>query len=157
MTPGAGDGVNNTPPQSTLPQPTSPESNPASADQTLTNSVQPAGESVSNFSKPTASPSGGADASSVNKRVTVASGWRNAGNSSRARKETETAAAPHTSAAPQTPPAAGVKESFEKISSDSAPSKKRSDKTLNPPLATPPTTSSTPNATAPKAKVIQWP
>lgn len=137
--PGAGDGVSKTPPQPTVPQPTDPKANPASSDQGLTNSVQPTGESVSNFSKPTVSLSGGADASSVNKRVK---------------------AAPRTSAArqiPQAPPAAGVKESFEKSSSDSAPAKKRSDKTLNPPLAAPPTTSSTPNANAPKAKVIQWP
>jgi hypothetical protein len=155
--PRAGD-VNNTPPQPTAPQPTYSEANPASADQTLTRSVQPTGESVSNFSKPTVSLSGGTDAS-VNKRVTVASGWRKAGNSPRARRDTETAA-PYTSATPQTsqaPPAAGMKNGFEKSSSDSAAAKKRSDKTLTPPLAAPPSTSPAPNASAPKAKVIQWP
>jgi len=155
--PGAGDGVNNTPPRPTVPQSTYAEANPASADQTLSNSVQPTGESVSNFSKPTVSLSGGADASTVNKR---ASGWRNAGNASRARRETETAAAPATSVAtqrPQAPPAAGMKESFAKSSSDSAPVKKSPDKTPNPQLTAPPTISPTPNANAPKAKVIQWP
>jgi hypothetical protein len=158
--PGAGDGVNQTPSQPTVPQATNSEANPASADQTLTRSVQPTGESVSNFSKPTVSLSGGADASSVNKRGTGASGWRNAGNSPGARRETEAAATPNTSVTPKTsqaPPAAGMKNSVEKSSSESAAAKKRSDKTSTPSLAAPPATSPAPNANAPKAKVIQWP
>jgi hypothetical protein len=152
--PGAADGVNNTPPQSTVPQPGDPGAHPASSDQALTNSVQPTGESVSNSSEPTASSSGGAEPSSVNKRA-LASGWRKAGKSPSVRRDTEAAVAPDTSAAPQTrqvPPAAGVKESFEKSSGDSVPGK-RSDKPLTPPSPS----GSAPNANTSKPKVIQWP
>ena len=153
--PGAAEGANNSPPQSTVPQPGNPNANPASSDQAVTNSVQPTSESVSNSSEPTASSSGGADASSVNKRA-LASGWRKAGNSPRVRRDNETAGAPDTSAAPQTrqgAPAAGVQaKSFEKSSDDSAPGK-RADK----PLTSAPPNSSAPNANTSKPKVIQWP
>ena len=146
--PGAAEGVNNTPPQSTVPQPGDPKANPASSDQAVTSSVQPTSESVRNSSRPTAS--------SVNKRA-LASG--KTGNSPRVRRDNETAGAPDTSAAPQTrqgASAAGVKaKSFEKSSDDSAPGK-RSDKPLTPPPTGAPG-SSTPNANTSKPKVIQWP
>ncbi len=158
--PSAGDGVGNTPTQPTNPQPTDPQStiqpdNPASASKALTNSIQPTGVSVNNFSKRTASLAGTAAALSGNKRVTVASGWQNADKSRPARGESETAAGSDTSAKPQTsqaPQTADLKRSDEKSSSDSASAKKRSDTTLSPQLIAPPKTSA-----APKAKVIQWP
>jgi len=154
----AGDAVN-TMSQSTVPQPANSDTDSASADPSHRNSIQPTGERVSHFSKLAASASGGAEASSANKRAAVASGSRNADNSRPARKENEIAAAPGTSAAPQTshaPPAthaSGIKGN----PSDSASPKKISDQTSNPQPTGPPTTSSAAGANAPKAKVIQWP
>ena len=158
----AGDAVNTTS-QSTVPQPANSDTDAAPADPSLRTSIQPTSERVSHFSTLAASASGGAEASSANKRAAVASGSRNADNSRPARKENEIAAAPDTSAASQSshaPPAthaSSIKGTVERSSSDSASAKKSSDQTSTPQPTGPPTTSSAAGTNAPKAKVIQWP
>jgi hypothetical protein len=150
--PGAANSVDNTPPRPPDPQPTDPHAdNPASTVAPFTSSIHRTGMTINSISKRTASFAGTTAVLSGNKRVTVAPGRQDADKPRSASGESETAAA-HDSIKPQTPRTADVKESDEKISSDSASAKKRSNTTLSPQLIAPPTTSS-----APKAKVIRWP
>lgn len=163
--PGAEYSVDNPQPtdsQTAVPEPADPlptdqgADNTATAGHAVTGSIQPTGVSVSNISKRAAS--GAAGALSGIKPVTVASGDQNADRSRPPRRESETAAAPDTTALPKTvqtaqpPQTPDIKRSDEKSSGDSASAKKGSDTTSSPQANAPPSTSS-----APKAKVIQWP
>jgi hypothetical protein len=149
--PGAGDAVANTPPQSTAPQATDLQAtgpqpdNAASAENSFTNSIQPTGVSVSNVSKRTPSLRTGA-AEWGSKNATVAAGRQ---------RTYESRLGPDTTGKRQTSEAqtADLKRSNEKSSLDSASAKKRSDTTVTPQVIAPPPATST----APKAKVIQWP
>lgn len=142
-TPNAGAGVDNTPPTPTNPQTTDPQppnpqpiaqpDNPAS----VTNSIQPTGESVNNISSRTGSRAGAAAAFSGKKRVRVGSGRRNVDKP--ARVEGETAAGADSGAKARTP-------QTEKESNGT------SNTTSSQQLTAPPKASSTP-----KPKVIQWP
>lgn len=162
--PGAGDGVANTPPQPTYPQTTDPRptdpqgtnpqaGNPVTASNAPTDSTQPTGVPVGNISMEAV---GAVAALSGDRRVRVGSGRQNADKPRPGRGESGTATGPDTSAKRQTSEAlqaADLKRSSEKSSLDSASAKKRSDTTASPQVIAPPPATST----APKAKVIQWP
>ena len=136
--PGAGDGVANTPPQPTYPQATDPQGtnpqagNPVTASNAPTDSTQPTGVPVGNISMEAV---GAVAALSGDRRVRVGSGRQNADKPRPGRGESGTATGPDTSSKRQTSEAlqaADLKRSNEKSSLDSASAKKRSDTTARP-------------------------